>query len=123
MDAKIKAATLFSVLDAAKNTYPNEFMAMLASSGKNNLIDEFVIIPAVYGKQHVIFQPYLMPVDSTIIGSIHSHPSPNNSPSREDIKSFAMMGKIHLITAFPFNLSTTKAYDKNGKPQKIGVIE
>jgi proteasome lid subunit RPN8/RPN11 len=49
-----------------------------------------------------------------VVGTVHSHPSPDNSPSSADIKFFSKFGGIHLIIAWPYKINTIKAYDNNG---------
>ncbi len=112
---EFKKEIIEDLFEAAKNTYPREFLALLGSTQKNNFVDEFVVIPASYGKELVHFELGKIPIDKTILGSVHSHPTPNNRPSRADLSTFKKTGKIHLIIAYPFNLDSCALYDTNGK--------
>lgn len=120
---KIKKATLLSIVDAAKNTYPNEFFSLLGGDRKKKIIDEFIVVPAQYGKTFTVVKVHLIPFDQKIVGSVHSHPSPNPFPSKGDLNTFSKFGEIHLIIAHPFNLNTVKAFNREGAKVSIGVIE
>jgi len=121
--AKIKKGTMEAITLAARNVYPNEFLALLSSTKKGNTIDEFVLVPAIYGKTFSSIRLDLVPYDDSIRGSVHSHPSPNARPSMGDLRAFKSMGKIHLIIAYPFSFESTKAYDANGKQLKLEIVE
>ena len=121
--ASIKRATLEGLLGAAKNTYPNEFFALLGSRHRNNIVDEVVVVPAVYGKRHALVKTGLVPLDFSILGSVHSHPGPSNRPSRADLHSFPRFGSIHLIISLPFTMETVGAYDSKGRGIELEVVE
>jgi proteasome lid subunit RPN8/RPN11 len=120
--AAIKKATLEALLLAAKNTYPDEFIALLSST-KGKIIDEFVLLPATYGKDFSSIRFDLMPYDSNAKGSVHSHPGPYATPSKADLRAFRAMGEIHLIIAAPFNFQSARAFNASGKEEKIEVVE
>ncbi|MFH1663374.1 MAG: Mov34/MPN/PAD-1 family protein [archaeon] len=119
--AKIKETAIESIIIASKQVYPNEFISMLGVNEKNE-ITELVIFPSVYGKNYSSIRADLMPFDRSIVGTIHSHPSPNNFPSAGDLKVFSALGKIHLIICWPFNLNSIKAFDSKGKETILEVI-
>lgn len=120
--ARIKRGTLEAIVLAARNTFPNEFLALLSSRKKNQVIDEFVLLPAVYGKTYSSIRLDLLPYNAGTIGSVHSHPGPNARPSLGDLRAFRAMGEIHLIIAMPFSLENVKAFDKQGKPVMLEVV-
>ena len=119
----IKRATLEGLLEAAANTYPNEFFALLGSSRKNNVIDEVVIVPAVYGRSHTLVKTGHIPLDLKVMGSIHSHPGPSAKPSKADLHSFPAFGSIHLIISHPFSMNSVAAYDVAGHRIEVKVAE
>ncbi len=120
---EIKKGTIEGLLEAAKNTYPKEFFALLGSTGKNNTIDEVIIVPAVYGTQHALVKGGYYPLDFNAVGSVHSHPGSSNKPSKADIHSFPSFGRIHLILSFPYNLENAKAFSAEGKELELEVVE
>lgn len=119
---KIKKETLNDLLRASRNTFPNEFLALLAEN-KKGIVSEFVLIPTIFGKTHAIFRRDLMPIDKSIVGSYHSHPGNSSNPSSADLRVFSSTGKIHLIAHYPFNFSTITAFDEKGKTTEIEIIE
>ena len=119
---KIKQATLESIIIAAQNTYPDEFIALLGAD-KKKVIKELVILPSTYGSTFSSIRRDLVPFDSSIVGSVHSHPSHSNRPSSGDLKAFPGMGEVHLIICMPFDLNSIKAYDVKGNELEIEAVE
>ncbi len=119
---RIKGNVLSDLLEAAKRTYPNEFFALLGGSKKEKIIDEIIVVPAEYGRDSTLVKTWLVPFDSRIVGSAHSHPGHYNFPSSADISGFAQFGELHLIMAYPYNLNSTRAFNVNGKEEKIEVV-
>ncbi len=118
-----KRKTLESIAEAAKNVFPKEFIALLGSKNKNSIIDELVVTPATFGDSFSSVYLDLLPFDKSIVGSVHSHPSDNNWPSSADKRFFKKTGKIHLIICLPFNISSIRAFDAEGKEVEIEVVE
>lgn len=121
---KITQRCLNLIFEASKSTYPNEFGGLLRiDEERKDVIDEIVILPGtISGESHAIFRMHMMPIDFSIIGTVHSHPSFNNKPSDADRELFGKKGRIHIIVASPYNMSSWKAYDYNGNEIKIEVI-
>ncbi len=123
MGYKIKRGTAESIALAARNTYPDEFIAMVGGNKGEMLIDELVVVPAIYGEDFAAVKQYLLPFDFRVLGSVHSHPSASNLPSVEDLATFLALGEIHIIIAYPFTLNTMKAFNSNGKEIGLEVVE
>ena len=119
----IKKATLEALILAARNTYPDEFIALLSSKKENKIIDEYVLLPSTYGKTFSSIRMDLLPYDDQVLGIIHSHPSTSAMPSRADKRAFKKMGEIHLIIANPFTLESVNAFNKDGEIIELIVIE
>lgn len=119
---KVKRAVIADLLEAARNAYPNEFFALLGGNKKEKIIDEIIVVPAEYGRESTLIKTWLVPFDSRIAGSAHSHPGHHNSPSSADLSSFAQFGELHLIMAYPYNLNSTRAFNVNGKEEKVEVV-
>ena len=64
----------------------------------------------------------MLPIDFSIVGTVHSHPSPSARPSKADLVLFNKYGKIHIITANPFNEYSWKIYDHSGKEIKVTIV-
>jgi proteasome lid subunit RPN8/RPN11 len=121
---KIKRECLEFILECAKSSYPNEFGGLLrVDIDKKHLISETVILPGtVSGETHAIFKLHMLPIDFSIVGTAHSHPSPSFHPSDADVLLFRKYGKVHIVVAYPFTFSSWKAYDYNGREIDIRVF-
>ena len=121
---KIKKECLDLIFECAKSNFPNEFGGLLRlDSDIKNTISELVVLPGtISGDSHAIFQLHMLPIDFTIVGTVHSHPSPLARPSKADLELFNKFGKIHIITAKPFDYSSWRAYDYIGKEINIAII-
>jgi len=121
---KIKRGTLELILESAKSTYPYEFGGLLrVDEDEKHTIKEIVILPGtISGDSHAIFRLHMLPIDFSIVGTVHSHPSFSFHPSDADVLLFRKFGKVHIVAAYPFTSFSWKAYDYNGKEIDIEVI-
>jgi proteasome lid subunit RPN8/RPN11 len=64
----------------------------------------------------------MLPIDFSIIGSVHSHPSGVARPSVEDLnRSF---GKIMMIVAYPFiGKNNVTVYNSSGEQIDLKLAE
>ncbi len=122
MSLKLKRQTLETICEASKNVYPKEFIAMLGMS-EGKAIDEIVVLPATFGENFSSIRTDLLPVDASVVGSVHSHPSPHPYPSGADLNVFRKTGKIHLIIAYPFSFKSVRAFDAKGIELQLEVVE
>ena len=123
-DWKIKQKCLDLIFECAKSSYPNEFGGLLrVDEEEKNVISELVILPGtISGDSHAIFKLHMMPIDFSIVGTVHSHPGPSANPSEADLQLFRKHGRIHIIAAEPFNNSSWNAYDYNGLDVDVKII-
>jgi len=121
---KIKQKCLDLILECARSNYPNEFGGLLrVDTNSKDTISEIVVLPGtISGDSHAIFQLHMLPIDFSIVGTVHSHPSPSFHPSDADIHLFEKFGKVHIVVAYPFTESSWKAYDHNGKTIDISIV-
>ena len=121
---KITQRCLQLILESAKSTYPNEFGGLLRiDKEKKDTIIEIILLPGtISGNSQAIFQMHMMPIDFSIIGTVHSHPSYFALPSRADLELFSKHGRIHIIAAYPYTFDSWKAYDFTGKQIDIIII-
>jgi proteasome lid subunit RPN8/RPN11 len=117
----IKKKALQMILESAKSSYPNEFGALLrAEEGE---ISELILLPGtISGNSQAIFQLYMRPIDFSIVGSAHSHPSGNYSPSEADLDFFRRTGSIHVIVGYPYTMRTWAAYNVLGERIELKVL-
>lgn len=118
---KIKKEVMNLICEAAKDTYPNEFAAFLRM--KYNIVYEIVMLPGtISGSRSATYQLHMKPIDFTIVGTVHSHPSGVTLPSDADLDLFSKTGKLHIIVGFPFDLTNFSAYDRYGKQIEVELI-
>jgi proteasome lid subunit RPN8/RPN11 len=117
----IEADVLDMVHEAAKESFPKEFVA--AMRAEKGVITEILLFPGSYSNEHSAFmQLYNMPIDLSVVGTVHSHPGPSNRPSAADIHLFGNYGSTHVITCLPFDMSSWQAYDYKGDKVKLEVL-
>jgi proteasome lid subunit RPN8/RPN11 len=121
---KIKKRCLDLIFECAKSSFPNEFGGLLrVDSEKKDTIIELVILPGtISGDAHAIFRLHMLPIDFSIVGTVHSHPSYSNRPSEADLQFFSKSGKVHIISANPFDMDSWRAYDYNGNQIDLIVV-
>ncbi len=117
----IKKATLKMAMEIAKDNYPHEFAALMRA--RDGLIIELLFIPGTIGGERSASIPfYMAPVDFSIVGVLHSHPSPNYHPSKADLALFDRYGRVHIIVAYPYNMDSWMAFDRLGNTVDLKVI-
>jgi len=107
----------------AKDVHPREIFLLLRGrvSNRSAHVDELVFpLGTTFGLGFSGFQPHNLPLDPSIIGSLHSHPSGSPKPSIRDLHN--IFGIVMVILAYPYNLSSTSAYDKSGKLLRVKVV-
>lgn len=123
-DWKITKNCLNLILESSKDNHPNEFGALLrVDDFKKDVISELMLLPGtVSGDSHAIFRMHMRPIDFSIVGTVHSHPSYSPNPSEADLELFGKYGRIHIIAANPYTFSSWKGFDQNGNSIDIKVI-
>jgi len=111
------------VLESARTLHPKETIFLLRGKAtKNTLnISELLIPPAAtYGRGFSTLPMHMLPMDFSIVGTVHSHPSGNLAPSFEDLNH--SMGKVIIIVAFPYQgEENVAAYNREGKRLTLQV--
>lgn len=118
----IRKRTLRMILEASNSSYPNEFGAILRA--KKGVIHELILLPGtVAGERSALFKLHMLPVDFTVVGTAHSHPSGAIYPSGADLDLFRKFGWIHIITGFPFNEGDWACFSADGEPRPLKVVD
>jgi proteasome lid subunit RPN8/RPN11 len=123
MKLTIRDDLLREMLNLAENSQPNEVILLLRGHKKNNvlLVTEYLFPPlGIGGNGFASFHPSMLPIDFTIIGTAHSHPSGNTKPSLSDFHNF--YGRVMLIMGKPYNLNNVSAHNKKGEEILIEII-
>ncbi len=116
-----------NILDAiyagAKELYPRESFLLLRGKKSKDIISitDLVLAPfAVHGEGFAHFNPYMFAGDFSLVGTVHSHPSGNISPSDTDLNYF--FGRILMIVGYPYEgKRCIVAYDSNGNSVPIEI--
>ena len=92
-----------SILTSALDMYPRETILLLRGKAEKEqiLISEILIPPlASHGRRFSGFSNVMLPMDLSVMGISHSHPSGVLKPSIHDLNHF--YGRVMVITAYPF---------------------
>lgn len=119
----IRRELLEFILENARYLHPRETVLLLRGKVKKNviLITDLLIPPlATYGHGFSSFPPTALPVDFSIMGTTHSHPSGSLKPSTKDLNQ--AYGRILMIAAHPYeNEADVAVYDRNGNRLELQV--
>jgi len=125
MEVVISQKLLDVILENARAVYPREMILLLRGKAKKGRIEitDLVIPPlATHGKGFSSFPAHMLPMDFSLIGSVHSHPSGVARPSTVDLnRSF---GRIIMIVAYPFvEKEDVAVYNHSGEKIALQVTE
>jgi proteasome lid subunit RPN8/RPN11 len=113
---QIPSNILDAIYAGAKELYPRESFLLLRGKKRKGVIciTDLVLAPfAAHEKGAVHFNPYMFAGDFSLVGTVHSHPSGNISPSDTDLNYF--FGRILMIVGYPYQgKGCIAAYDSNG---------
>ena len=114
---------LDAIYAGAKQLYPRESFLFLRGKKNKGVIrvSDLVLGPgAVHGRGFANYNPYLVSGDFSLVGTVHSHPSGNISPSHVDLNYF--FGRILMIVGFPFEgAGCVAVYDSNGEKMPLRI--
>jgi len=99
----IERQVIESILGYAKACHPNEGILLLRGKTRKGkiIIGEVVIPPlSVRGSGFSDFPLHMLPIDFSIVGTMHSHPSGVLKPSTTDMNHF--YGRVMVIVAYPY---------------------
>ncbi len=117
----ITEKVLRMVLEASKDAYPNEFAAGMREI--DGIISELIMVPGtVSGPRSALLRLNNLPIDYSMVGVVHSHPSPNIHPSSNDLNMFGRYGRVHIIVGIPYDMNSWQAYDYQGKEIELSII-
>lgn len=87
------------------------------------LVEELVVPPlAIYGDGFANIPLHMLPMDFSIVGTVHSHPSGNLAPSDVDFNHF--FGRILMIVGFPFaGVQNVAVYNSQGERLRLQITK
>ena len=120
----VERSVVDSILSHAQMLHPRESILLLKGKvSKHKLVVNDVLIPplATHGNTFSAFPLSRLPIDFSVIGVAHSHPSGVLRPSVTDLNKF--YGRIMLITAYPYQSEQNIIIlDRQGKPLKYTIV-
>lgn len=120
----IERQVIDSILSYAQMLHPRE--AVLLLKGRVNehgiVINDTQIPPlATHGSTFSTFPLHMLPIDYSIVGVAHSHPSGVLIPSITDLNKF--YGRIMALAAYPYRSEKNIAlFDREGNALEFDVI-
>lgn len=120
----IDQEVLDEMLQIAQESYPNEFVAMLQGEVKEDVlhIHGLLFLPGETSDSGAVVNLFMMPLVDESIGSVHSHPGYDGSPSEADLHFFSKNGLFHLIIAEPYTEYSVYAYNSFGEKVDFQTI-
>jgi len=117
----ISRALLDLLLELGRESHPREFAGVLREEG--GVISEFTLLPGtVTGSGSATLFLDMMPLDTHVAGSVHSHPNGVLSPSQADLSFFPRTGRYHLIVGYPYSRDSWRCFRADGSPAGLEVV-
>jgi proteasome lid subunit RPN8/RPN11 len=127
----IAEETLEFALEASEDSHPDEYMGVLRGlpageldlNRRGMVITDVLVIPGTTSSPvSATLQTNMIPNDLRSLGSVHSHPNGVLRPSDEDVATFGS-GTVHIITGAPYRRRDWRAFDRQGDPRDLEVID
>lgn len=117
----IRQDVISLLLQIGRESHPNEFVALLRE--RDGIVDEVNLLPGtIAGEDSASLFYDMMPLDTHIAGSAHSHPRGAILPSDADLRFFPRTGKYHLIIGYPYGAGDWRCFTADGAPHEIEVM-
>ncbi len=127
----IAGETLAFVLNASRESHPNEYMGYLRATDASSLgldrdgrvITDVLVIPGTEtDRSSATVKTTMQPNTTGSVGSVHSHPSGVLRPSDADLDTFGR-GNVHIIVGAPYEWTDWQAFDSQGEKQQLDVLD
>ncbi len=109
------------IREASRSSHPHEFAALLRET--NGVISEMLLVPGTTSNDtsaRMLLD--MMPLDVSVVGSVHSHPVRDLRYSDEDLHMFGAKGVYNIIVAYPYGEADWICYDPRGDRVDLPVI-
>ena len=100
----ISKELLDAIFEGARRLYPKETILLLRGKKKKDTIQitDLLVPPlATYGYGFANLPLHMLPMDFSLVGMVHSHPSGNLTASDVDFNHF--FGRIMMIVGYPYD--------------------
>ena len=111
------------IISYCKMKHPNEAVLILRGKSKkgNITIDGLIIPPFSYTDTTFAgFPNSFLPLDTSYVGIVHSHPKGSEKPSITDLNDF--FGLVSITVKSPYDDDDIFAWDSKGDPIEITVV-
>jgi len=112
------------ILSFCKMNHPYEAILILKGKSKSgNILVEDLVIPPFFetGTTWAGFPHSFLPLDTSYVGVMHSHPTGPADPSLEDLQNF--YGLVSVIVRSPYEDGDIFAWDSSGNPIPVVMPE
>ena len=117
----IRQDLLSLLLQMGRENHPNEFAGVIRES--EGVMEELNLLPGTIGREDSASLFYdMMPLDTHVAGSAHSHPNGVIMPSDADLSFFPRTGRYHLIIGYPYRKNDWRCFTADGQPCNLEVI-
>lgn len=123
--------TLSFVLEASRETHPDEYMGLLRGESASRfgldrdglVVTDVLVVPGTESNPwSATVREEMVPNDRTAVGSVHSHPNGVLRPSDADLGTFGK-GTVHIIVGAPYERGDWRAFDREGRPRSLDVLD
>lgn len=117
----IRQDLLTLLLQLGRENHPNEFAGVIREN--DGIMEELNLLPGTIGREDSASVFYdMMPLDTHVAGSVHSHPNGVILPSDADLNFFPRTGRYHLIVGYPYRKNDWRCFTVDGEPSELEVI-
>jgi proteasome lid subunit RPN8/RPN11 len=119
---KLYESALKGIQALARDNHPNEIVVLLRGKRESDdlIITEYLIPPFGFGTRgSASFPSHMLPLDLTLIGTAHSHPSGRVTPSVGDFHNF--YGRVMMIVGPPYDKRNMAVYNKKGESLRVEI--
>ena len=124
MEILVEKGLLEEMLSFARDRHPKEAILMLRGkvTKESITLTDYLFPPfATTDSVSASYPIHMLPIDFSIVGTVHSHPSGSLNLSTQDINH--MYGRFSMLMAHPYSLGDVAAYNKQGERLVVRVTD
>ena len=124
MEVVIERGLLQELLEFALERHPQEAILLLRGETKKGIITVTDYLFPPYATTNSVSASYpihMLPIDFSIVGTAHSHPSGTLQLSPTDMNN--MYGRISLLFAYPYGEKDVAAFNKQAERLLLTVTD
>ncbi|MCX6648295.1 MAG: Mov34/MPN/PAD-1 family protein [Candidatus Bathyarchaeota archaeon] len=124
MEILVDKGLLEEMLSFARDRHPKEAILMLRGkvTKESITLTDYLFPPfATTDSVSASYPIHMLPIDFSIVGTVHSHPSGSLNLSTQDINH--MYGRFSMLMVFPYGLGDVAAFNKQGERLVVRVTD